>query len=87
MWSSIDLTAAEPRDQPAPRYAGPLRDSFGRRINYLRVSLTDACNLRCVYCMPEEMRFRPAGRAAAATTSWLAIVRAGGRAWASPRSV
>ena len=29
-------------------------DSFGRRIDYLRISLTDRCNLRCVYCMPEE---------------------------------
>lgn len=29
-------------------------DAFGRRIEYLRVSLTDRCNLRCVYCMPEE---------------------------------
>lgn len=34
-------------------------DSYGRRINYLRISLTDACNLRCVYCMPENMHFRP----------------------------
>lgn len=34
-------------------------DRFGRRINYLRLSLTDKCNLRCVYCMPEEMTFRP----------------------------
>src|SRR5690606_7718870 len=31
----------------------------GRDINYLRISLTDACNLRCVYCMPEQMTFRP----------------------------
>ena len=31
-----------------------LSDAFGRRIEYLRVSLTDRCNLRCVYCMPEE---------------------------------
>lgn len=31
-----------------------LRDTFGRRIHYLRVSVTDRCNLRCVYCMPEE---------------------------------
>lgn len=30
------------------------RDSFGRTINYLRVSVTDRCNLRCVYCMPQE---------------------------------
>lgn len=29
-------------------------DSFGRRINYLRISLTDRCNLRCRYCMPEN---------------------------------
>ncbi|HVM72348.1 MAG TPA: GTP 3',8-cyclase MoaA [Anaerolineales bacterium] len=34
-------------------------DQFGRRIHYLRISLTDHCNLRCVYCMPEDMTFRP----------------------------
>ena len=34
-------------------------DRFGRFISYLRISLTDHCNLRCVYCMPEEMTFRP----------------------------
>lgn len=34
-------------------------DRFGRDINYLRISLTDKCNLRCVYCMPENMTFRP----------------------------
>jgi len=34
-------------------------DSYNRDINYLRISLTDACNLRCVYCMPEQMSFRP----------------------------
>lgn len=34
-------------------------DRFGRRINYLRISLTDHCNLRCIYCMPEDMTFRP----------------------------
>ena len=31
-----------------------LSDSFQRPINYLRISVTDRCNLRCVYCMPEE---------------------------------
>lgn len=31
-----------------------MRDSFGREIHYLRVSLTDRCNFRCVYCMPEN---------------------------------
>lgn len=35
------------------------KDRFGRVINYLRISLTDKCNLRCVYCMPEDMVFRP----------------------------
>lgn len=35
------------------------QDRFGRIINYLRISLTDKCNLRCVYCMPEDMVFRP----------------------------
>ena len=37
------------------------RDGFGREIDYLRFSLTDHCNLRCVYCMPETgLRFLPA---------------------------
>ncbi|MDX9851548.1 MAG: GTP 3',8-cyclase MoaA [Anaerolineaceae bacterium] len=34
-------------------------DRFGRNIHYLRISLTDHCNLRCLYCMPEDMTFRP----------------------------
>lgn len=34
-------------------------DRFGRSISYLRISLTDHCNLRCVYCMPEDMSFQP----------------------------
>lgn len=59
MWSPISLVAGDPAFGQAPGYHGPLKDSFGRRINYLRISLTDACNLRCVYCMPEDMRFRP----------------------------
>lgn len=31
-----------------------MKDSFGREINYLRISITDRCNLRCKYCMPEQ---------------------------------
>jgi cyclic pyranopterin phosphate synthase len=32
----------------------PFQDDFGRAVNYLRVSVTDRCNLRCVYCMPTQ---------------------------------
>ena len=33
---------------------GPLSDGFGRQLKNLRVSVTDRCNFRCTYCMPEE---------------------------------
>ena len=36
-----------------------MRDPFGREITYLRISVTDRCDLRCVYCMAEEMTFLP----------------------------
>jgi cyclic pyranopterin phosphate synthase len=39
---------------------GKLIDAFGRRLTYLRVSVTDRCNLRCSYCLPEDTEF-PAG--------------------------
>ena len=37
----------------------PLLDAFNRRITYLRLSVTDRCDLRCSYCMPEKMQFLP----------------------------
>lgn len=37
----------------------PLVDQFARRITYLRLSVTDRCDLRCSYCMPERMNFLP----------------------------
>src|SRR4249920_3300582 len=37
----------------------PLIDPFARAITYLRVSVTDRCDFRCVYCMAEEMTFLP----------------------------
>ena len=46
-----------PHDRLEPREG--LTDGFGRRIAYLRVSVTDRCDLRCVYCMSEHMRFLP----------------------------
>ncbi|MGV1832302.1 GTP 3',8-cyclase MoaA [Agrobacterium vitis] len=36
-----------------------LIDRFGRRVTYLRLSVTDRCDLRCMYCMPENMTFMP----------------------------
>ncbi|WNL38575.1 GTP 3',8-cyclase MoaA [Halomonas sp. PAMB 3232] len=36
-----------------------LIDSVGRRVNYVRISVTDRCDFRCVYCMSEEMTFLP----------------------------
>jgi GTP 3',8-cyclase len=34
-------------------------DGFGRKIDYLRISVTDRCNFRCHYCMPEDQKFLP----------------------------
>lgn len=44
-----------------PSFAPPLpvADPFGRKITYLRLSLTDRCNFRCTYCMAEDMEFLP----------------------------
>src|ERR1039458_7695269 len=39
---------------PAMPLEGPLVDRYGRVHDDLRISVTDRCNLRCVYCMPEE---------------------------------
>lgn len=39
--------------------SGALIDSFNRKIDYLRMSVTDRCDFRCVYCMAEEMQFLP----------------------------
>ena len=36
-----------------------LIDQYLRKVNYLRVSVTDRCDLRCVYCMKEKMQFLP----------------------------
>ena len=44
------------RSRPAE---GGLVDPFGRRVTYLRVSVTDRCDFRCIYCMAEDMTFLP----------------------------
>jgi cyclic pyranopterin phosphate synthase len=52
--SLLHLAEAERRAlESAPANTG-MTDGFGRRIEYLRISVTDKCNLRCVYCMPEH---------------------------------
>jgi cyclic pyranopterin phosphate synthase len=50
----MDLTTSLPAET-----ADRLRDRFGRHITYLRISVTDRCNFRCVYCMSESMTFAP----------------------------
>ena len=55
--SDIDLTRGQNRGGDAP-----LIDPFGRTISYLRVSVTDRCDFRCVYCMSEDMTFLPKAR-------------------------
>lgn len=47
---------------PASCFPRPAHDQFGRAIEYLRISVTDRCNFRCVYCMPESgMPWLPKG--------------------------
>src|SRR6195256_2089942 len=43
----------------SPDLFAPMTDPFGRTIRYLRVSVTDRCDLRCFYCMSEDMTFLP----------------------------
>jgi cyclic pyranopterin phosphate synthase len=44
---------------PTASLSRPMTDPFGRTISYLRVSVTDRCDLRCFYCMSEDMTFLP----------------------------
>src|SRR5438132_12507848 len=43
-----------PPAAPAPTSLAPLEDQHGRRIRYVRVSVTDRCNLKCVYCTSQD---------------------------------
>ncbi len=59
---SVDVKSAQAFDLQAGglgRSARALVDPFGREISYLRVSVTDRCDFRCVYCMAEHMSFLP----------------------------
>ena len=54
---TMNGTEARKFDSAAGRPS--LVDPFGRYISYLRVSVTDRCDFRCVYCMSEDMAFLP----------------------------
>ena len=49
----------EPQDLTSADATPPMIDPFGRAVTYLRVSVTDRCDFRCVYCMSEHMTFLP----------------------------
>ncbi len=59
MTAVTDGIDAIDRDAGDSRTGAPLIDPFGRAITYLRVSVTDRCDFRCVYCMAENMTFLP----------------------------
>lgn len=46
-------------DPPAKPHMATLQDGFGRRFSYLRLSLTDRCNFRCTYCLPNGFKKQP----------------------------
>src|SRR3954468_20000539 len=52
-WTPLPLSITH----PSVAVQGALLDTFGRVHNNLRISVTDRCNLRCTYCMPEEVTF------------------------------
>ena len=68
-----------------------MRDALGREINYMRLSITDRCNLRCCYCMPAEgvtptvhddiLRYEELLRLALTGSRSRAVSRSCGRAW------
>src|SRR5712692_1635117 len=60
--SLIQLAPPTARNLPADdrsRLPERLIDTYGRVVRNIRLSITDRCNFRCVYCMPEEMEFFP----------------------------
>jgi cyclic pyranopterin phosphate synthase len=59
MASTVNDPHSQPAGAPAPTGPAPLIDPFARPITYLRVSVTDRCDFRCVYCMAEDMTFLP----------------------------
>src|SRR5437660_10840041 len=67
MSTELSASPARPTDR--------LIDRFGRHVTYVRISVTDRCDFRCVYCMAEEMTFLP--RSQVLTLEELAAVARG----------
>lgn len=59
MDGDIAAFAPLPGDQHFSRQPNSLVDLYGRTISYVRVSVTDRCDFRCTYCMPEDAKFKP----------------------------
>src|SRR5712664_2703653 len=57
--SGYEQTGTVEFERAATVASQPLVDPFGRAVTYLRVSVTDRCDFRCVYCMSEDMTFLP----------------------------
>lgn len=57
--SIVTPIRAETAQGTSLKPASPLVDPFGRAISYLRLSVTDRCDMRCIYCMAEDMTFLP----------------------------
>ena len=55
----MSITLIEQANLSRTGASAPLIDRYGRQITYLRVSVTDRCDFRCVYCMAEDMTFLP----------------------------
>ncbi|GIX06511.1 MAG: GTP 3',8-cyclase [Candidatus Poribacteria bacterium] len=60
-WTSIPNTwpTARPEEERPAELPRRLVDRFGREVHNLRISVTDRCNFRCIYCMPERVQFLP----------------------------
>lgn len=57
MAQKFNQLSIQPNENSGPQ--AQLIDRFGRKVTYLRISATDRCDLRCVYCMSEDMKFVP----------------------------
>src|SRR5688572_27329641 len=74
--SRLAILAPTPLPSLEAERSTRLIDSFGRRLTYLRVSVTDRCNFRCTYCLPEDADFPFGDKAFLSGDELVAIVGA-----------